>query len=326
MKRIVTLLIVFLLILSGCQLINKPYPDPPIINDDPDPGEDPPKKPAYTEHAGIAWQADDLVAVAFLGYADDTQFGYYTDTGEFINFVLFYPDITYVTKVYNEGDEVYMIIPRYRESEVTIQTKGDAPEQLYHEDGEGSILLKTNLSDIHASTQVTIKLDDQEFVFDPALDNAEGRLIRPNQGILDLSFYTSPDFNEFKYDIFVFKGSWKTTYHNKQGEDKSIRLIFHGLDHSSDQDQHEITYIDDQEDLVIMGSFFFIVPEDFKEPIDAQTNLLYINFHASSNELYQTFGKFAYQFLDFDTLLLKHVSYDPLAPTEEGFMYILKRN
>lgn len=325
MKKIILLLLVFLLMLSGCHLISKPThgDQPPIDSGDPD---DKPKQPIYTERAGFDWQPDDLAAIAFLGYADDTQFGYYSETAEFENFVLFYSGINYLTKVYDEGDEVYVIIPRYKESEVTITTKDQSQETLYHEDGEGGVLLKTNLSDLHASTQVTIKLDDQELVFDPSLDNAEGKLILPDKGLKDLSFYISPDFEDLRYNIFTFKGSWKSEYRNNQGEAKSVRLIFHGLDHSSDHDYHELSYIDEANDEVSLGVFYFNVPIDFKEPMDENTNLVYVEWYSRKSDPHQSFGKFAYQFLDFDTLLLKHVSYDPLVAGEEDYLYILKRN
>lgn len=327
MKNIRLLLLLGLLILSGCKIKQPPADDPSkngtIIEP---PHDEHPKEPPiiYEELGGIEWRDDDLFALAFLGYSDETDFARYVETGEFSTFMAFHNEIKVVEKVYMDGDEVFLVIPRYFDSEVNITDVNHDVQ--YEGDGKTAALLKTNLSDLHAESIITVSFNDESVSMSPILDGKDTKLGLPAKGVQDVSLYVTHDFEDFKFNIFVFKGEWEASYTMPNGNENLVRLSFHGLDHSSSDDFHPIEYFNLMADTFYKGTFAFSVKETQREPIDHDSYLLYIEFTEQHDEQpYESYSKFVWQFLDFDTLIMRHVGGDSLFNGEEGIRYTLTR-
>ena len=136
----------------------------------------------FTEFEAIDWEEGELGGIAFLGYADNVydeailrehdrynaEYGYFTEG-----------DISFLE---SEGDEIYLIIPRYLGSRVTV-------EEFNAEDGRrGTILLDTavapfmfrcNMSEIHPNSLITLRSQDEEFSFCPCIDLADNSIVLP---------------------------------------------------------------------------------------------------------------------------------------------------
>ena len=136
----------------------------------------------FTEFEAIDWEEGELGGIAFLGYANNVydeailrehdrynaKYGYFNEG-----------DISFLE---SEGDEIYLIIPRYLGSRVTVEEYND-------EDGKrGTILLDTavapfmfrcNLSDIHPNSLITLRSHDEEFSFNPCVSLMDSSIILP---------------------------------------------------------------------------------------------------------------------------------------------------
>ena len=84
-----------------------------------------------------------------------------------------------------EGDEWYLIIPRYKDA-VEI-TNSDTKEKHIIEQGE-AFTVKCNLSDLHPNTQITTEHNLGGYKFSPQM-GGDGRLI-VNTDIHDITDYS----------------------------------------------------------------------------------------------------------------------------------------
>lgn len=278
----------------------------------------------YTEEfEGISWGQDDLLALAFLGYNQYGDLQLYAESQDLEDFLYFLPELEDIQTVENGGDELYLIIPRYFESKILIKDKDGA--ELYSGNSE-PILLQTNAGDIHADTELTVSYKDQEITVFPILSGMDSTLILPEYGVLDISYYTLYNFDYYESDIYSFEGDWYCNYYDPEGREKEILLTFSDLT-SEDEEWYKLVCFDLNEGYEMKGSCYFRVPLDFWEPSDDDNDLIYIDlFGVVEGGPHQMFGKFSYEFLDIDNLVIKHFGYDPLYRGEDGFEYVFVRS
>ncbi len=126
----------------------------------------------------FVWAGDTLFYLAFLGYgtADD-----YVAQGEAVTEAYFsYP---YQHKVYDfSGDEVYLFLPRFVDSEIYVYesvfaeddlVKGDLREIICWED---YFLLQCNVSDIYSNVILEMEYQGEMISFSPSISLKDGSL------------------------------------------------------------------------------------------------------------------------------------------------------
>ena len=127
-------------------------------------------------------------AVAFLGYGDRMDFrhtyveGIFKDLGDFA--------IEQVGHIDYEGDEWYLIVPRYKEDvDITNLDTGEV-HTIYN--GE-AFTVKCNLSDLHSNIEISTELNLSGHKFSPQI-GGDGKLIK-NPDVWDITDYSVMDEN-----------------------------------------------------------------------------------------------------------------------------------
>lgn len=127
--------------------------------------------------ANIDWQDGQYFAVAFLGYSDKTQeYGQYIDE-------YFSDNHKQSEKVYSvDGDENYLIIPRYPDSKTKIFEYGygengfEVGEVTYEFSGNKHFTLKCNVSDLFSNVLIQAEYDGVIYNFSPRISLENGEL------------------------------------------------------------------------------------------------------------------------------------------------------
>ncbi len=129
-----------------------------------------------------------MFAVAFLGYGDmmDARHTYvegiFADLGDFA--------IEQVGHIDYEGDEWYLIVPRYKEDvDITNLDTGEV-HTIYN--GE-AFTVKCNLSDLHSNIEISTELNLSGHKFSPQI-GGDGKLV-PNPDVWDITDYSVMDEN-----------------------------------------------------------------------------------------------------------------------------------
>lgn len=135
----------------------------------------------------INWQEGQILAVAFLGYSTDNinyneyLFNYF-DENEIEN-----------TKYYNiEGDENYLIIPRYSQLPIKIyeyiltDTGFGLGEPIYEISNQKHFAIKCNVSDLFSNIVIEVDYGNDKYQFSPRISLENGSMIKLN-AILDIS-------------------------------------------------------------------------------------------------------------------------------------------
>jgi len=129
-----------------------------------------------------------MFAVAFLGYGDRMDFrhtyveGIFGDLDDFA--------IKQVGHIDYEGDEWYLIVPRYKEDvEIKNLDTGEV-HTIYN--GE-AFTVKCNLSDLHSNIEISTELNLSGHKFSPQI-GGDGKLIK-NPDIWDVTDYAVMDEN-----------------------------------------------------------------------------------------------------------------------------------
>ena len=122
----------------------------------------------------VEWEEGDLCALIFIGYNKD--FSALAETDPFKGLGEKFPSLRKMTKftVETEGDEVYYIIPRYKDATITVNEfrfdfdnmKEITGKELYR-GGAEPVLIRCNISDIHPNTSVTVTGDGRKITFSP---------------------------------------------------------------------------------------------------------------------------------------------------------------
>ena len=139
------------------------------------------------ETEGINWAPGELFGIAFLGYADNLDdedmqlmYDYYKEA---------YPVLKDYTKsawVEAEGNEVFVIIPRYKGSQITVREyyvveENELGPKLYSGTNDALFLL-CNFSDLHFNTNVTVDYYDDSESINPYVSLMDGSAAIPEGG------------------------------------------------------------------------------------------------------------------------------------------------
>ncbi|MBQ9451625.1 MAG: hypothetical protein IJU34_09985 [Bacteroidales bacterium] len=158
--------------------------------------------------AQFAWQDEDIVAVAFLGYYD--SFGEFEQSPSYPRLTKTFPQIVEAKQVDTEpGREIYLVVPRDPMSTLAVNEAGsyipeDGPAVFYRSEEGRPILLLNNWEE--PNTQI-VCTDNQgrSVTYSPALDRKSGKLRKAaQQGVRDISLplpeplkgYTEFDYGE----------------------------------------------------------------------------------------------------------------------------------
>lgn len=129
-----------------------------------------------------------MFAVAFLGYGDRMEFrhkyieGIFTDLDD--------SAIEQIGHIDYEGDEWYLIVPRYKEDvDITNLDTGEV-HTIYN--GE-AFTVKCNLSDLHPNIEISTELNLSGHKFSPQI-GGDGKLVQ-NPDVWDITDYGVMDEN-----------------------------------------------------------------------------------------------------------------------------------
>jgi hypothetical protein len=145
----------------------------------------------------VKWGSTDLAAIAFIGYYNDTEKALEIVRKEYKH------DAKWVEM---EGDECYLIIPRSSEAMIDVRkysydeiTDTETTGEIIYNGNEAPILLRCNISDIHANAQVTITLNDKKAILVPKLDLRDGTI--DMQQVTSKEEGTVVDITKYKQEI-----------------------------------------------------------------------------------------------------------------------------
>lgn len=122
-------------------------------------------------------------AVAFLGYGDRMEFRHKYVEGVFKSLDDF--AIEQIGHIDYEGDEWYLVVPRYKEDVEIINLETDEVHTIYN--GE-AFTVKCNLSDIHPNIEISTEQNLSGHKFSPQI-GGDGKLV-PNPDVWDITDYT----------------------------------------------------------------------------------------------------------------------------------------
>ncbi len=127
-------------------------------------------------------------AVAFLGYGDRMDFrhtyveGVFESLGDFA--------IEQVGHIDYEGDEWYLVVPRYKEDVNITNLETGEVHTIYN--GE-AFTIKCNLSDLHSNIEISTEQNLSGHKFSPQI-GGDGRLVE-NVDVWDITDYSVLDEN-----------------------------------------------------------------------------------------------------------------------------------
>ena len=211
-KNLFALLLVFALALSLAACSSSSSSSRRSRRDDDD---DETTSQAVGEYWGVEWEDDALAAIAFIGYsndifADDIQsevYRYDEACGNFLG--------GDYTAVETEGDEIYLVIVRYADTEIIVEeyNDGEVGEEIHASDAYWHLLLRCGSGaangDVDPNTLITIRSSMGTYSFGPSLGPADGGVILGFEGYLqDLSSVLGNSGNPYA-DTLI--GDWRLT-------------------------------------------------------------------------------------------------------------------
>ena len=171
------------------------------------------------EFPDIAWADNDLCGVAFFCYYS-MNFNeieeVYTDAYPALAESDYFGPYVGVNDV---GYEVFLIVPRYYGSTITVQSyddmTGDVGEDSYTTElGEHYILLVCNMSDIHSDTLVTVEYEGESVSFSPFLSGKDGSVVLPESGgVKDITLKSLPEGSNSYVNL---TGRWGTIVNSQE--------------------------------------------------------------------------------------------------------------
>ena len=190
MKSIIKLIAIITIIASlfGCSATNEPeVVDKPQVTDETQTSEVHKDSDDRSIYANVfdfdSYNGTPMFAVAFLGYGDRTDFRntyveeIFNELGDFA--------IEQVGHIDCEGDEWYLIVPRYKEDvDITNLDTGDI-QTIYN--GE-AFTIKCNLSDLHSNIEISTELKLGGHKFSPQI-GGDGKLV-PTPDVWDITDYS----------------------------------------------------------------------------------------------------------------------------------------
>ena len=183
-------------------------------------------------------------AVAYLGYTEGPLgdgYGAWFEENGLLDVYPFLNDLPTERIIEQDGGEVYCIIPRQAEVEISVYSQNfDADgavsvgDELFHSTDCQPFLVRGIISEIVPNTAVSIEYADGSFVeFSPALSGMDGRLaLTEDQGILDMSFYLYQNVDMMGESIYWdeanVEGTWDSyALANDAGESLITNLEFY---------------------------------------------------------------------------------------------------
>lgn len=241
------------------------------------------------------WEADALAGVMFIGYGDYDEFDNYLETKDFQVILNLYPNFDAIDIAQtNYGEVMLFMLSRYPDTQIVIVD--DEDDVLLAEDDFDALMLRVNQSELRPDVKIILEHNNQKVEYEPMISMMDGRLEKA-EGIMDLSLYL--DYN-------LLYGTW---------EHKDFELAIN---------YDSFIFEDYKNNLHYTGDLLYDSPIDFIEDFDGSEYLIYF-YLTGEAERYQIFGKYVYSLIDDDTLLLKHISYDPLFKDQNYQTYTLKR-
>lgn len=148
-----------------------------------------------TEYANVlefdSWENKPCFAVAFLGYGDRMEFRNTYLKSVFKN--LSEESIDKIQHFDFEGDEWYLVVPRYKDRVDICDAGGTIQNVVYQ--GE-AFTVKCNLSDLHSNIVISSAGNDSAFKFSPQI-GGDGKLLT-NEAIYDITDYIALEENDIK--------------------------------------------------------------------------------------------------------------------------------
>ena len=198
------MILTMLAVLFGCTAEKPELPEEPQVTEEPV-GTD---EPAVTDepdieyadgaeeslYAGVldfdSYEGDRYFAVAFLGYVDRMEFrhayveGIFGELGDVA--------IEQVGHIDYEGDEWYLVVPRYKEDVNIVNLDTGEVHTIYN--GE-AFTVKCNLSDIHPNLDINTAVSYGAYQFSPQM-GGDGKVIT-NTDVWDITDYSVLDENGY---------------------------------------------------------------------------------------------------------------------------------
>ena len=177
MKKTIILFMLTLLVFTSCGENNKT-----TSNLETSSLQNVESSPAITE--GDFWQGDELYAVAYLGYGVENPM---QSAKEYISFDGELPIAQ------TAGDEWYLIIPRYSDTEVSISPLDLSEsfvvgEEILHIDNGNPFLIRCNVSDIMPNIYIQLKSSQGEVDFSPFISlKGDGELVAGIEKGIDIT-------------------------------------------------------------------------------------------------------------------------------------------
>ncbi len=171
----------------------------------------------------VQWHDGDLVAVALLGYHQDTTNARFTQTYKYYQDTYkLNKDITFVNL---EGDEYYLVIPRDNNTKVEVREysydifanglEEDSGKLLKEFENGEPFILKCNISDVLPNVILIINNNEgKEIAYSPSISGMDGSLVVLGLGgVNDITKYYSENEDYQSYKKFdYFNQGFKVEY------------------------------------------------------------------------------------------------------------------
>lgn len=268
-----------------------------------------------------------LMGAAFLGtLSEGGQEAYDALVADWLDAYPFLAELDWGNAAVNSGMEVYCIVPRDPGSVVTVTEwiidesngyQGEAGQPLCETNTGAPVLMMGNISDILPNLRVTVTTPDgQSLSYSPCLSLCDGTLDRgPDEGVYDFSIYT--DMAPMGIPDFV--GTW--TAHDVGNGNGDLYTLCAEFDQ---QGQAEFFYYEDEG--VILERFTGTTSDNDDDTVTLDLYLTGGVALESGEPAYGTIGAFRMEMPDNDTLMMTHVSGDPLLTGMEGWTVTFVRS
>ncbi len=205
-KRLLVTIMISSLAFVGCQTTDTEQDNSTniegedIVEDDKkeseeekEPEEDKEPEEGVVEISTIEWDEDDMFAVALIDYTEDkTRDDFYN---ELLEKYLDKAEETALTPIELEGEEHYLIIPRYPVNKIRIyhQSLGDEGELIRGElvteiEDVLEFTIKCNISDLHSNQVIEAEMNGETVEISPYISLQDGSLGK-SEYIKDITIY-----------------------------------------------------------------------------------------------------------------------------------------